>query len=55
MKSPRILSKSRHYSLSSPWWKSAPLPSRLDNVLKLLSRERKRPVFSDFHHRLLGS
>ena len=40
---------------SSPWWKSAPLPSRLGNVLKLLSRERKRPVFSDFHHRLLGS
>ena len=39
---------------SSPWWKSAPLPSRLGNVLKLLSRERKRPVFSDFHHRLLG-
>ena len=28
-------------------------PSRLGNVLKLLSRERKRPVFSDFHHRLL--
>ena len=23
-------------------------------MLKLLSRERKRPVFSDFNHRLLG-
>ena len=38
---------------SSPWWKSAPLPSRPGHVLKLLSHERKRPVFSDFHHGLL--
>ena len=30
--------------------KSAPLPSRLGNVLKLLSRKRKRAVFSDFSH-----
>ena len=32
-------------NLSSPLWKSAPLPSRLGNVLKLLTRERKLPVF----------
>ena len=34
----------------SPWGKSAPLPSRLGNVLQLLSRERKGAVFSDFSH-----
>ena len=39
---------------SSPWLKSAPLPSRLGNVLKLLSHERERVVFSLFHHGLLG-
>ena len=42
------------FAPSSPWWKSAPLPSRPGNVLKLLSHERKRPVFSDFHHGLLA-